>query len=358
MTFNEPLKILVVDDSLIYRKAVRDVLASIPNVEVVGVAANGVQALEKIESLRPDLLTLDVEMPELDGLSVLKLLAVEHPRVGAIMLSGTNQRGAAITAKALRLGAFDFVVKCASDSATESARLLRRELEPRIEAYAMMRGKSKPDVSPQKSKVCVVRTALPKTVEVVAIGISTGGPAALATLLPTLPADLPAPVLIVQHMPPVFTKSLADDLNRTCRLHVREASNGECASAGDVLIAPGGMQMKVAKTHQGLIIRVTDDPPENNCRPSVDFLYRSLAEQCGENTLAVVMTGMGNDGSLGCRLLKRKGARIIAQDETSCTVFGMPRKPIEEGLADCVTPLNGLTQQIVRLATRRETLCS
>ena len=190
--------------------------------------------------------------------------------------------------------------------------------------------------------------------EVIAIGISTGGPPALTRMLPQLPADLAAAVLIVQHMPPKFTLSLANDLAGRCQLSVAEAADGDVVQPGRILIAPGGRQMKILRQAEDgpLTIRITDDPPENHCRPSVDYLFRSVAHTCGGRAVGVIMTGMGSDGTLGCRLLKRQGAAIIAQDEATCVVFGMPKQPVEEGLADAVLPLDRIAGQIARLAGR------
>ena len=185
--------------------------------------------------------------------------------------------------------------------------------------------------------------------QVVALGISTGGPKALTEMVPQLPANLPVPLLIVQHMPPVFTKSLADDLNNRTQLTVREAIDGQPIRAGEVWIAPGGRQMKVERENAQIVLRITDDPPENSCRPSVDYLFRSVAEVYGGRAVGVIMTGMGSDGSLGCRRLKHCGASIIAQDAATCVVFGMPREPIEKGIADVVAPLGQIAAEITRL---------
>jgi two-component system, chemotaxis family, protein-glutamate methylesterase/glutaminase len=190
-----------------------------------------------------------------------------------------------------------------------------------------------------------------------AIGISTGGPKALTTMLPQLPGDLRVPVLIVQHMPPVFTKSLADDLDHRCRLRVYEAADGQPVRAGEILIAPGARQMKIERTAEGVVARITDDPPENSCRPSVDYLFRSLAAVYGAKCLAAIMTGMGNDGAAGCRLVKARGGLVAAQDEASCVVFGMPRQPIEEGIADVVAPLDRLAAEIVLLVEKGRISC-
>ena len=187
---------------------------------------------------------------------------------------------------------------------------------------------------------------------VIGLGISTGGPQSLIKMLPQLPGDFPVPILIVQHMPPVFTASLAEDLDRRCALTVREAISGQSISPGHVLIAPGGRQMKVVSNGGPPRIRVTDDPPENSCQPSVDYLFRSLASVYGRGAAGVIMTGMGEDGASGCREIKQRGGKIVAQDEASCIVFGMPQKPIEEGIADVVAPLDRIAAEILRLVGR------
>jgi len=195
--------------------------------------------------------------------------------------------------------------------------------------------------------------------EVIAIGISTGGPPALGRVLPALPADLGAPVLVVQHMPPKFTLSLANDLAGRCQLRVSEAVDGDPVRPGRILIAPGGRQMRVARRVEdnSLVLRVTDEPPENHCRPSADCLFRSVAHTCGANAVAAIMTGMGSDGTVGCRLLKRQGGVVIAQDEATCVVFGMPKQPVEEGLADAVLPLDAIASQLARLAGKGVPTC-
>jgi two-component system, chemotaxis family, protein-glutamate methylesterase/glutaminase len=362
----DKVRVLVVDDTVTYRKIVRDMLAAVPGIEVVGTAANGKIALAKIEQLHPDVLTLDLEMPEMDGLEVLQHLQQSGSDVGAIMLSGSSKQGANATMAALELGAFDFVAKPVGGNAEENIRMLQQELRPRIEAFARKRrvheilhghGPPPPAAMPaplatDENDVVRRMSRIANTgsghVDVVAVGISTGGPQALNHMLPQLPADLPVPVLIVQHMPPVFTKSLAEDLDKRCSLSVSEAVDGQPVMPGHVLIAPGGKQMKVVKEEEQATIRITDDPPENSCRPSVDYLFRSLMRTYGPNAVGVIMTGMGNDGAQGCRQMKQRGATIIAQDEATCVVFGMPREPIEEGIADVVAPLNGIAKEIVR----------
>lgn len=351
---DRPVKVLVVDDSVLYRKIIRDVLAGIPGVEVVGIARNGVEALEQIERLQPDLLTLDVEMPDLDGLSVLREMRRRGHSARAVMCSTLTAEGAVATVRALHQGAFDFVVKPTAGSPQENGRLLHESLRTRIEAFRQS-GRPAPSqslASPPRPLPLVAASAGPRHIhrgeetqpaappEVVAIGISTGGPEALRHFLPELPADFPCPVLIVQHMPPFFTKSLAESLDARCALTVTEAEHHEPVQPGRIYIAPGGRQMRVGKTGGQVRIELSDDPPENNCRPAVDYLFRSVAQVYRSATLGVIMTGMGSDGTEGCRQIKRAGGRVIAQSAESCVVFGMPRRPVEEGLADRIVPLD------------------
>jgi two-component system, chemotaxis family, protein-glutamate methylesterase/glutaminase len=374
------LRVLVVDDTAFYRKIVADALRAIADVEVVGTAVNGKAALEKLDELRPDLLTLDLEMPEFDGIEVLRRLRLHRDRPGVIMLSAHTSSGAAATTKALGLGAFDFVLKPVGSDPVVNARRLAEQLRHKVEAFAAFRaGKAdqamavrelRRDDAPHAesgglpanesvsfdapSNDTPSNDALPNTpVEAVVLGISTGGPEALSKLLPRLPADLPVPILVVQHMPPIFTRSLADDLNARSALGVAEAVDGQAAEPGLVLIAPGGKQMRLAREDERLVVRITDDPPENSCRPAVDYLFRSAAEHLGPAVLALIMTGMGSDGTLGLRQLKRRGAFVIAQDRASSVVFGMPAGPIQEGLADVVAPLSEIHRHIIRcLAVR------
>jgi two-component system chemotaxis response regulator CheB len=375
MNTEKPIRVLIVDDTITYRKIVGDVLAGIPGVEVVGAAANGRIALQKIEQLRPDLLTLDLEMPEMDGLDVLRHLHQAGGEVQAIMLSGANTYGANMTMTALKLGAFDFVPKPACDTAEKNVEQLRHELGGKIQAFVrskhvhtILHGTvpATPHIPtpprPTKENPPVRQIQCRPDInayrpEVVALGISTGGPASLTQMLPRLPASLGVPVLIVQHMPPMFTKSLADDLNRRCALRVCEAGDGQPVSPNTVLIAPGGKQMKVERWSGHITVHITDDPPENSCKPSVDYLFRSVSQVFGAKAVGVIMTGMGNDGTRGCREMKEQGAMIIAQDEATCVVFGMPKGPIEEGVADVIAPLDNIASEIVRLVGKGVTAC-
>lgn len=373
MIANKKLRVLVVDDTIVYRKSVSDIINEIPGVELAGVAHNGKIALDKVVSLKPDLLTLDIEMPVMNGIEVLAELKKNHPGIGAVMLSTLTADGSEMTMKALELGAFDFLLKPKSKNIAEGKREIRRLLEPILKAYARSRTarnllQSKPvstRTQPVLKRTTLATTrpgAVKKTLgqspqqsmrratksEIITIGISTGGPNALNQMLPQLPGDLNVPILIVQHMPPVFTKSLANSLDKKCKLKVKEAEDREPIQPNIVYIAPGGKQMKLVAAADGhnRLIKITDDPPENSCKPSADYLFRSVADYYVGRTTAVIMTGMGSDGTKGLEILKSKGAHIIAQNEDSCVVYGMPKAPIERGYADIIAPLQKIAEEI------------
>lgn len=348
------LRILVVDDAIMYRKVVGDILAKLPGMEVVGTASNGKIALSRIASLSPDLITLDVEMPIMNGLETLGEIQKKFPDLGVIMLSTQTKRGSEITLKALEMGAFDFIAKPDTDGQQENIQYLTEALSSRLAAYAKRRelksllaGRTRSKSAPPNS----AKTTTPRRnckSKAVAIGISTGGPNALAAMLPQIP-KLGVPIFIVQHMPPLFTKSLADSLNTKCPYEVVEAGHGSVVQPDVMYIAPGGKQMRVvAGTGGAKIIQITDDPPENNCKPAVDYLFRSVAREYGAAATGVIMTGMGGDGTLGLRVMKSLGALTIGQDEESCVVYGMPKTAIEAGVVDVVVPLSLLATEIVR----------
>ena len=358
------MRILVVDDTVVFRRIVSDALAGLPGVEVVGTAANGKLALVRISALQPDLVTLDIEMPEMNGIQVLEAMGPAGMKAGVVVLSSLTTRGGEMTVRALELGAFDFVTKPDRGTPAENLADLRQRLLPIVRAFERRRDiramLGRVPGGPQRAESPVARPAsnLPEPPlarrsssgpPLVLIGVSTGGPAALATLLPALPGDLNAPVLIVQHMPAMFTKPLAASLGRRCALRVTEAVDGEVAQANCAYLAPGGAQMKVIAGPRGeTILRITDDPPENGCKPAVDYLFRSVALQFPGRAVAAILTGMGSDGTAGLRLLKRGGCRSIAQDEASCVVFGMPKEAIAAGLVDTVAPLDRIAATIVR----------
>ena len=360
----DTIKVITVDDMLTYRIILSSLLRKIPNVKVVGSASNGKDALQKIESLKPDLVTLDIEMPVMDGLKTLEEIKKRWPEIGVIMVSGANKKNADITVKALQKGALSFIVKPDASSTEEAKEYLlnslRREIEAFIEGLKRRFTRRKPAFKvperPLKTKAPerpVTRTSPPRNTEVVTLGISTGGPKALSEVIPKLPGKLPFPIVLVQHMPPLFTKSLADSLDKKSALKVKEAERGETIEAGTVYIAPGGHHMVVKKSSAKRIIDLNDNPPEHGCRPAVDVLFRSVAEAFEpKRTVAVVMTGMGNDGCQGAAMLKRKGAYCIAQNEESCVVYGMPRCLVDKGIAHEVLDLSEIPGAIARLAGR------
>jgi two-component system, chemotaxis family, protein-glutamate methylesterase/glutaminase len=357
------LTALVVDDTIVYRKIVGDILKEIPGVAVVGTANNGKIALSKIKSLKPDLVTLDIEMPEMTGIEVLQQLqGLDHaPKV--IMVSTLTRQGSEMTIKALELGAFDFIAKPDEGTMARNLAKVKEALVPVITAakhqkttLRKIREKTIPEVRPARQPYAKPMTVLPgkhrvkAKSEIVGIGISTGGPNALTKMVPMLPADFKAPILIVQHMPPMFTASLANSLNNKSRLTVREAQDGDILTAGTIYIAPGGRQMRIVAGADGTSrkIHITDDPPENSCKPSVDYLFRSIARYYVGRATGVIMTGMGSDGTKGLAHIKENGGVVIAQDAASCTVYGMPKQPIETGLADVIAPLEKIADEIVK----------
>lgn len=365
------MRVLVADDAVLFRRLLSDVLGSLPGVEVVGSASDGRIAVQKVRELKPDLLTLDIEMPEMDGLAVLdSLLRDGETQIEVIVVSALSQRGGDLTMRALEKGAFDFITKPEAATPAQGREALLQELAPRIRALAhrlevraILRGNSPParfEVAAPSAvqswpggngldgiAARMQRLSKPEKPGMVLIGVSTGGPVALAQLLPAIPGDMGVPILIVQHMPAIFTKSLAESLAKKCAVRVREAMNGEIPEPNTAYIAPGGRQMRLGTgPDRRPLIELTDDPPENNCRPAVDYLFRSAANRFPGRAMAVILTGMGSDGTLGLRLLKRQGCFVIAQDEASCVVYGMPKAAVDAGVADVVLPLKSIAGRI------------
>lgn len=391
-SMSTPLRVLVVDDTVVYRKIVCDVLSSIPNVVVVGSAANGRIALERLKTDAVDFMILDLEMPDLDGLGTLKEARALYPELGVVMLSGQTRLAADMTVRALELGALDFLGKGTRDSAEENRQDLLRQLSVVLRSFVTQRSMRQlrnrmsavqesfrePTSSapaPDRTRRGAPNAKLPATLEthqrpstvqpaaagrpvridVVVIGTSTGGPQALAEVIPSLSQELAVPVLIVQHMPPVFTASLAQSLNLRSPLEVMEAQADQVIRPGQVLIAPGGRHMVVHRMtsssgNSSVRVGLNDDPPENSCRPSVDVLFRSVGSTYGRNVLAVVMTGMGEDGMRGVKALKERGCYCITQDAATCTIYGMPRAVDQAGLSDESVPLRHIASRIAYLA--------
>ena len=344
----ERIRVLIVDDSLVIRHLVREALSREDAIEVVGMQADGVAALECIAELRPDVVILDVEMPKMNGLETLVQLRRKHPHLRTIMFSTITTRGASTTLQALSLGADDYVAKASNcGSLDKSLASLRAELIPRIKQFFSV------PTAPSRAVSLAPKTRPPARSnalkpEVVVIGVSTGGPTALARVIPKLPPYFPLPVVIVQHMPPMFTRLLAEQLDSQSGLRVAEAEEGSELLPGLVLVAPGNRHLTFRRSSSGVFAQLDQNPHVNSCRPSVDVLYQSAAEVFGARTLAVTLTGMGSDGLKGARALKQIGAACWAQDQASSVVWGMPGAVANAGLADLVLPLERISEEIVR----------
>ncbi|HEX7097052.1 MAG TPA: chemotaxis response regulator protein-glutamate methylesterase [Acidimicrobiales bacterium] len=352
------IRVLVVDDSVVIRRLVSDVIDSDPELQVVGTAANGRIALTKVEQLQPDVITLDIEMPEMDGLATLRELRDRHVRTPVIMFSTLTERAAAATLDALSLGAADYVTKPSNAGSTEVAlQRVRDDLIPKIKTFGrrslgvmiatpLTRAAARPAVAaPVRRPVLGARPRI----QIVAIGTSTGGPNALEAVFRRLNPDIGVPVVVVQHMPPVFTKILADRLSAKTAWEVHEAAHGMRLEPAHAYVAPGDFHMMVEHTAFGLGRVVLDKgPAENSCRPSVDVLFRSVAASHAASALGVVMTGMGQDGLRGCQMLVAAGAEVIAQDEATSVVWGMPGYVTRAGLASEVLPLDTIPSAIER----------
>ncbi len=357
MAEERPLRVLVVDDSFIFKRAAAKSLKDLPGVEVAGTASDGKEALSKIPSLSPDLLVLDLEMPVMGGIAVLEEIKKKFPEVGTLLLSSKTERGSAETIRAMELGAFDFVPKPEAESFEKGVEAVRKALAPKILAYRNhleskaggnrpeREGRAASSSLPQKRPSCDGSF----DPAVLAVGASTGGPPALSKVIPALPPDFPMPVFVVQHMPGGFTRSLAEDLDKKGPLQVMEAEDGMEPERGKVYVAPGGKQMKVVLFGNKKMIRITDDPPENACKPSVDYLFRSLADLYKGRVLAVVLTGMGRDGAKGAVALKSRGACVLVQDEETCLVYGMPKAVVEAGAADKTLALEAISRAILKI---------
>jgi two-component system, chemotaxis family, protein-glutamate methylesterase/glutaminase len=353
------IRVLVVDDSVVFRRMLKEALSQDPELEVVGLAANGRIALNLIEQCTPDVVTLDLEMPDGDGLEVLRQLQPRLARLPVIMFSTLTERGAAATLDALALGARDYVTKPCNGGAEASTARIRDELIPKIKALSgLSRGIELRPQIPRAAIPGITRAASPgirTPIELVAIGTSTGGPNALTAVLPQFPRQFPAAMAVVQHMPPTFTRFLAERLNTACELQVVEAAHDQVVKPGSIWIAPGDFHMAVENEGTQVHLRAFRTPPENSCRPSVDVLFRSVARTYGPRALAVVMTGMGQDGLRGCEQLHETGAAILAQDEASSVVWGMPGFVVNAGLASKVVPLSQIAAEIIRRVQQSHT---
>jgi two-component system chemotaxis response regulator CheB len=330
------IAVLVVDDSVVVRRIMTNVLSADPDLRVVGTAASGRSALEKIEELKPEILILDIEMPEMDGLETLRHLRRLHPRLPVIMFSTLTERAAAATLEALSLGARDYVTKPGNTAgAATTLETVRSQLVPKIKAL-VPRAPRTPQPAPALADR---RSARPGPHELLVIGASIGGPDAVAAVVRALPGDLPVPVAIVQHMPPIFTRLFAQRMDRMSGLAVVEGQPGMRLEPGLVVVAPGDSHLLVADGRRGPVVETNQEERQNGCRPAVDVLFRSAAVVFGDRVLACLLTGMGQDGLHGSRRLRAAGAEIVVQDEATSVVWGMPGAVATAGLADRVLPL-------------------
>jgi two-component system chemotaxis response regulator CheB len=348
------IRILVVDDSVVIRKVLAEALATDASIEVAGTAADGNIALAKIPQVNPDLVTLDVEMPGKSGVETLVEIRKLYPKLPVIMFSTLTERGAAVTLDALSLGASDYVTKPSNSVSLEQTRAkIQAELIPKIkELCRKVTGQPQFGMPPAKGaapRIAAPRIGPAARVDVLAVGTSTGGPNALAAVLPGLAKEFPVPIVIVQHMPPVFTRLLAERLNKQSKVEIREGEEGGLLKAGLGWIAPGDFHMKVWRNEgKAVQLRMGQEPPENSCRPAVDVLFRSVAQTYGPHVLAVVLTGMGSDGVRGSEEIKAAGGQVIVQDEESSVVWGMPGQTAAAGWADGIFPLAEIAGEIER----------
>jgi two-component system chemotaxis response regulator CheB len=363
---NGVIKVLVVDDSPIFRKAVEQALSGESDIRIIGAVSNGAKALDFIlRNETPDVITLDVEMPEMDGLATLAEIQRTHMAssdgkpIAVIMLSAFTRKGADVTLACLDAGAFDFIPKPSLSSPAESLDSLRRQLVLKIRCAATRRHglatptlrQRPPDLAETSTfRTPTIRPSMPRSsVQVIVIGISTGGPKALNEMLPSLCQKIELPILIVQHMPETFTRSLAEHLDKKCRHKVREAVDGWPVESNNVYVAPGAKHLVVRGTAANALIGINDQPPENGCKPAADVLFRSAANVYGGNVIALIMTGMGNDGTHGLRALKRQGASVIAQDEATSIVWGMPGSAVAANCVDRISPLDEIPNDVFRI---------
>ena len=358
---DDRIRALVVDDTVLYRRVLTEALESTGEAEVVATAPHGRLALARLEQIPVDLVLLDVEMPELDGIATLAEIQKRKDPPVVVMISGHTTRSARNTIHALENGALDFIRKPDGGDPEISRKELVDKLRPLVRHVQTRKNlRQVQTAEPVPGPVPTPMAAPPRTpgtaVEfaAVAVGVSTGGPNALGEMIPHFPGDLPVPVLLVQHMPPGFTASLAEHLERRSRIRVKEGTEGEAVKPGTVYIAPGGKHMVLRRMADGgLIVGLNDQPPVNSCRPSVDVLFRSMAAQLDAPVLAVIMTGMGNDGCEGVRALKRQSGYCLSQTEESCVVYGMPMAVDEAGLSDERVPLDLLANRVVQLVRKK-----
>jgi two-component system chemotaxis response regulator CheB len=347
----EMLRVLVVDDSALMRKLIPQIIERDSGIHVVGTAMDGAFALKKIEELQPHVITLDLEMPRMDGMETLRAI-MRQSRIPVIVVSAHTTQGASATFKALALGAFDFVAK-PQDALSANMEAVATELINKIKVAAETRiSKAQPELPATRRNKKSVEKRVPAR-RIVAIGVSTGGPNALQYVLSQLPVDFPAAIAVVQHMPEGFTELFARRLDECCAIDVKEAASGDLLLAGRALICPGNRHMRVKRMPLGDIVVLSEEPKINGHRPSVDVLYRSVAQEFGRDALGLIMTGMGEDGAEALGEIRKQGGVTIAQDEESCVVYGMPRAAIDRGSVMRVVPLDALANTLMAQCAER-----
>lgn len=342
------IRITVVDDSAFMRRAITMMLEDEPDFEIVATASNGEDAIKSILELKPDIVTLDIEMPGISGLEVLERIMSEYP-TPIIMISSLTTEGAKETIKALELGAVDFIPKSLSYVSLDIIKI-KESLVEKIRSIASRKKSILKNFSLQKKSLSVLKMgskSVGRKIRFVTIGISTGGPRTLQEVIPRLPKSFPRPVMIVQHMPPKFTKSLAERLDNMSEIKVKEAEHGEVIRPGCVYIAPGGLHMLLKKNHSNLHVLLTEKPLDTPHKPSVDVMLNSVVNIYGSQTLSVIMTGMGKDGLIGSKEVYRKNGKVLAENEDSCVVYGMPRAVVDAGITDRVIRADGIAEAII-----------
>lgn len=349
-TTSRKVRVLVVDDSAFVRRAIIRMFENSPVISIIDVASDGAMAIDLIKQQQPDVVTLDVQMPVLDGLSALARIMKECP-VPVIMLSSITGKGGDQTLRALELGAVDFIDKSAAGGTMEFSNLLQELTTKILVAANIDLTKLAKGTPPLNAVPAAPPAAKGKGTDVVLVGVSTGGPPALQIILSTLPDSFPVPILIVQHMPTGFTASLAERLNRICPIAVKEARDGEIARAGTAYIAPGGTHMKLCRKGEELQLRLESKPEDTLHRPSVDVLFDSAARACGSRTLAFVLTGMGKDGAAGAAAIKKAGGRVVVESENTCVVFGMPKAVMDVVKVDGISPLHQVAEYMISMTS-------
>ncbi len=353
-----PFRVFIVDDSAVVRAVISTMLSSDPEITIAGFAANGFQTMDRLPEARPDLVTLDIEMPGMNGLETLVEIRKIYPKLPVIMFSSLTERGATATLDALARGASDYVTKPSGGTSARTQERLREDLLRKIKslcaARTLLPSRTSLPLSPPQPRL--VAGEQPPRVDVVAIGASIGGPCALTALLQQIPPDFPVPIVVVQHMPPVFTRLFAERLHGLGRLKVHEGRDGVRIFPGQLWIAPGDWHMTVARVGGEVVLALNQGAQENSCRPAVDVLFRSVAVSYKANVLAIVLTGMGADGTLGCASIREAGGQVIVQDEESSVVWGMPGSVVAAQVAADVYPLHRIAAEMVRRVSAQSAL--